>query len=968
MGRNSADVAVARIRTWASLQLAKELGDGELLCAYSSEHDQTAFEVLVKRHGPLVFATCERVLHHNQDAEDAFQAVFIVLAKKAASLHKHRSLASWLHQVGRQVALAARRAAIRRRKHESEAKIMEPANPAWRAAWSEVQLLLDQEIQRLPEKYREPFVLCCLENISCAQAARRLGVKEGTVWSRLAEARRRLQSKLTKRGVAISAVTCAVAIAPGRAAASLPPGLAASVVEAVTAVKGGGIAANLLSKQVAALVRSALSGLLLAKVKVGLMLALAVSALAGAAGWCASDQVAFSKRAAEPEAKAKANTEKNRERDSQRPRLDALGDPLPEGALARIGTVRFQHPGGINDVALSPDGKTLATHGARMIWVWDTATGKPKHSFPISMRMAAYSAAENLLAFAPDGRRLFYIHDDGVSALNLADWQPEVITTVGANPLIANLNQITHGIHVAPDGLRIAVSLEDGARVQQLASGNLAWNAPCDPPPPSPGPGPPKDRLLWRLPYSLALFSHNGKLVGVNASDTPDTLRMLDAISGEERQRIALGARLVRFVFSPDDRLIAVTERDNAVRVYETATGRRLHSWTVKLTDPNENYTSGVAFSPDGSVLAAGATDGLVHLWALQTGRELAPLKGHRWHVTGLVFAPEGHWLFSTGWDGVIRRWNTTTWKEAPVNSMAAGGTCAMSPAGSVAAWEEDRGVLHLDDVRTGKKLHTLPGNPAGYSKMAFSPDGSMLAAGGNDLSMQLWEVSGGKLLHQWSWAKGKDNPHASVDDIAFSADGKTLTTADFRRGEIVLWEATSGTRLGRAPHEMAFGVVYGPDGKSVLSVGWDKTVRWWSLPDLRPLDTASLPAGVGEGRFHAIARSPDGQHFATLDLGGFITIWDDVTHKSLHTFPAAKGQCNLAFSPDGQWLSTGGYEGDVGVWDVHIGKRGFMLAGHRARVYCVSFAADGRSLLTGSDDNTCLLWDLHSMTNSKDR
>jgi RNA polymerase sigma factor (sigma-70 family) len=182
MAREPLEGAVARIRTLMSMQGAQGKCDSELLRAYSTQNDQTAFGAIVKRHGPLVFAVCMRVLHHDQDAEDAFQAVFIVLAKKAASLCKHPSLAGWLHQVGHQVALTARRTAMRRRRYDSEAKIVEQVNPAWQAAWSEVQVPVDEEVQRLADKYREPFILYHLEHLSCVQVARRLGLKEGTVF------------------------------------------------------------------------------------------------------------------------------------------------------------------------------------------------------------------------------------------------------------------------------------------------------------------------------------------------------------------------------------------------------------------------------------------------------------------------------------------------------------------------------------------------------------------------------------------------------------------------------------------------------------------------------------------------------------------------------------------------------------------------------------------------------------------
>jgi hypothetical protein len=148
-----------------------------------------------------------------------------------------------------------------------------------------------------------------------------------------------------------------------------------------------------------------------------------------------------------------------------------------------------------------------------------------------------------------------------------------------------------------------------------------------------------------------------------------------------------------------------VTERDNAVRVYDVATGERRHAWTLPLTNPNENYTSAVAFSPDGRTLVAGATDHLIHRRDLRAGREAAPLRGHTGYVTALVFAADGRWLYSSGWDGSIRRWDTATWQAQPVVPDAATGT--------VAVWE----------AQTGQRVLQLAGHPAGRSSRDGLPD-----------------------------------------------------------------------------------------------------------------------------------------------------------------------------------------------------------------------------------------------------
>jgi RNA polymerase sigma factor (sigma-70 family) len=201
---------------------ATERSDRELLQAFRSTRDQAAFAALVRRHGPLVWGVCRHALGHVQDAEDAFQATFLVLARKADSIRNTEALVSWLHGVAHRTTMSAKRSAARRRAHEGRApEGRPPANPAWELAWREVQALLDEEIGRLPEKYRAVFLLCCLENRSKEEAAGLLGIPEGTVGSRLTRARRQLRRRLERRGVALPAALAAVALGrePGRAVA-----------------------------------------------------------------------------------------------------------------------------------------------------------------------------------------------------------------------------------------------------------------------------------------------------------------------------------------------------------------------------------------------------------------------------------------------------------------------------------------------------------------------------------------------------------------------------------------------------------------------------------------------------------------------------------------------------------------------------------------------------------------------------
>jgi RNA polymerase sigma factor (sigma-70 family) len=267
------------IRKLAHEPNTSEQTDGALLRAFLDRNDPAAFEALVQRHGPMVLRVSQRTLGNLQDAEDALQATFLVLARKGASIRKRESLASWLHRVAYHMATHAKRATARRRGHESRVGPTQPRDPALTAAWQELQVLLDEAIQGLPETLREPFVSCCLENQGCAEAAQRLGLNEDTVRKRLSRARKLLRERLTRRGVSLAVVLAAAAVGANGASA-LPPPLVGSTVQAATRIAAGqAVAAGLVSTQVSALAEGVLQAMFLTKLRTvaGVLLALALA-------------------------------------------------------------------------------------------------------------------------------------------------------------------------------------------------------------------------------------------------------------------------------------------------------------------------------------------------------------------------------------------------------------------------------------------------------------------------------------------------------------------------------------------------------------------------------------------------------------------------------------------------------------------------------------------------------------------
>jgi RNA polymerase sigma-70 factor (ECF subfamily) len=197
----------------------EEISDSQLLERYISRRDEAAFGSLLSRHGSMVLHVCRRVLNHPQDAEDAFQATFLLLAQKASSIRKQESVASWFYGVAYRLAVKARARISRRQAKEKRAGDMRQKDAGLRAAWEELQMVLDEELHRLPVQHQTPLVLCYLEGKTHEEAARELGCPVGTVHSRVTRARELLKKRLARRGLALPAALLATLFAANVASA-----------------------------------------------------------------------------------------------------------------------------------------------------------------------------------------------------------------------------------------------------------------------------------------------------------------------------------------------------------------------------------------------------------------------------------------------------------------------------------------------------------------------------------------------------------------------------------------------------------------------------------------------------------------------------------------------------------------------------------------------------------------------------
>src|SRR5579884_2570210 len=260
------------LRSLAAKQASGALSDQQLLETFLTQRSEMAFAALVQRHGPMVVSVCRRVLRNHHDAEDAFQAVFLVFVDKAARLRKQESVSSFLHGIAYHVAAKLKRTSARRTARERTQARPPFDDPCDDLTWRELRSVLDEELTKLPEQHRAPLVLCYLEGKTQDEAARLLGWSKSTFRRRLECGRKRLGSQLARRGITLSAALTAPLLLDGAATAAVPPLLAATTVRAGLASALGNTVRGMVSDQLVALAESGVGSLLAKKASIALVL------------------------------------------------------------------------------------------------------------------------------------------------------------------------------------------------------------------------------------------------------------------------------------------------------------------------------------------------------------------------------------------------------------------------------------------------------------------------------------------------------------------------------------------------------------------------------------------------------------------------------------------------------------------------------------------------------------------------
>ncbi len=417
-------------------------------------------------------------------------------------------------------------------------------------------------------------------------------------------------------------------------------------------------------------------------------------------------------------------------------------------------------------------------------------------------------------------------------------------------------------------------------------------------------------------------------------------------------------------VFAIQDEMIYASAMDSTGSVLATgAADGTLRLWSVETgatlsvaEDISGDQIDAIDFSRDGRTLCGGAADGSLRLWSVPDGRLRCVLGQHSRGVTGVSFAPDGR-VASASADGAAHLWDSASGERIGTLPRQPGGIHGVrfSLDGSrLAAWNRTGSVLILDSAGT-QELHRLSLD-ARVEFASFSPSGALLAAGGAEGRLRLWDAATGELLSDLTDPASL----STIRCVAFSPDEQTLAIGQNDRRVTLFRVAAQQPHRRLTGHEEAItGLNFAPDGHRLVTTSWDRSIRVWWLDDLERRGPTFELRGHSDFLL-GVAFSPDGSVVATAGRDGKAVLWDSDTGEWIGDLIGHSDAVRtVAFSPDARRIATGSSDATVRLWNARTGAAERILSGHRQSVWSVVFSPDSKSIVSGGEDGILRVWSI---------